>query len=278
MGTGGSTERVVDDIRVGNWNELNDWLFEGAWNAEIGRFRAPFAYRGMNDTAHDLRSSLSRLEGRPGEIEPHILRSFRKYASRSEVPGDSIWNWMALAQHHGLPTRLLDWTYSPFVAMHFATEDEEEFERDAVIWMVDYAQTNRLLPRVLQQILADNGSQVFTVEMLEGVAPSLSEFDRLSGDEFVLFLEPPSLDERIVNQSALFSVTGSPATRLDTLLESHPEMSRRLIIPADLKWEVRDKLDQANVTERVLYPGLDGLSRYLKRYYTPSVRRRGNWR
>jgi len=56
---------------------------------------------------------------------------------------------------------------------------------------------------------------------------------------------------------------------LDEWLRDNPELFRKIIIPADLKSEVRDKLDQANITERVLFPGLDGLSRWLKRQYTP---------
>jgi hypothetical protein len=89
----------------------------------------------------------------------------------------------------------------------------------------------------------------------------------------VIFFEPPSLDARIVNQFALFSVMSSPTGRLDRWLAHYPELCRRIIIPARLKWEVRDKLDQANITERVLFPGLDGLSRWLKRHYIQAKKR-----
>jgi len=57
--------------------------------------------------------------------------------------------------------------------------------------------------------------------------------------------------------------------RLDEWLASHPKLCRKVRVPARLKWEIRDHLDQANVNERVLFPGLDGLSRWLTRYYTP---------
>lgn len=259
----------VDEIRVSSWNELNDLLYEGSWKEQIGRFRSSFAFRGMGSADYNLRTSLARLGGRTEELEGHILRNFRKYASREAVPGDSIWNWMAVAQHHGLPTRLLDWTYSPYVALHFMTEDIEDYDLDGVVWCVEYTRTNQLLPDMLRSILADEGSDAFTAEMLRRAAGSLREFDRLAATEFVVFFEPPSLDDRIVNQSALFSLMANPTSRLDCWLENHADVFRRLIVPAELKWEIRDKLDQANINERVLYPGLDGLSRYLRRYYTP---------
>jgi hypothetical protein len=259
----------VKDIRIASWTELNERLFDDTWNESICRFRSNFAYRGMSDVAEDLRTTLIRLGGPFANLEHHLLRNFKKYAHRNTVAQDSVWNWLAVAQHHGLPTRLLDWTYSPYVALHFATDNLEHFDREGVIWCMDYVETHKRLPQRLKQILHDERSNTFTAEMLARGARSLQEFQELSPEDFVVFFEPPSLDDRIVNQYALFSMMSNPAARLDAWLAQHPELTFRIVLPACLKWEIRDKLDQANITERVLFPGLDGLSRWLKRHYSP---------
>ena len=262
---------LMPDIRVSSWTELQERLYAGSWQHALRRFRSTFAFRGMWDASADLTTSLVRLGGpKYARQEGHLLRNFRKYARRDSVPGDSIWNWLALAQHHGLPTRLLDWTFSPYVALHFATEDIATYGWDGVIWCVDYSRAHALLPRALRDVLERESADVFTAEMLADVADSLPKLDALAKRHpFAVFFEPPSLDDRIVNQFAMFSLMSSPTASLEHWLAEHPKLWHRLIIPAQLKWEVRDKLDQANVTERVLFPGLDGLSRWLRRYYSP---------
>ena len=70
-----------------------------------------------------------------------------------------------------------------------------------------------------------------------------------------------------------FGTGTHPSTALClTWLDAHLDLWRRVVVPASLKWEVRDKLDQANINERVLFPGLDGLSRWLTRHYWPKGR------
>ncbi|HLJ66899.1 MAG TPA: FRG domain-containing protein [Chloroflexota bacterium] len=262
---------TVEELRATGWDDLVDRLYAESWRESLARFRSRYAFRGMSRTEYRLTTSLGRL-GRDTTqaLEEPILRAFRKYAQGgTQLPGSSIWNWLALAQHHGLSTRLLDWTYSPLVAMHFATENERNLHADGVIWCVDYPHTNELLPEKLKQILQDEGSDVFTADMLEQAAGSLSAFDALAGEPFVAFFEPPSLDDRIVNQYALFSLVSDPSIDLGDWLREHPDMARCIVIPAELKLEIRDKLDQSNITERVLYPGLDGLCKWLNRYYAP---------
>ncbi|MBN2047777.1 MAG: FRG domain-containing protein [Anaerolineaceae bacterium] len=258
----------MDTVVIHSWNELQDQLYQSAYDETIDRFRSPYVFRGVEDASYPLESTLYRLGGNPRIMEHHLLRNFRKYAHRDVVETDSVWHWLAVAQHRGLPTRLLDWTYSPFVAMHFAANDINKFQMDGAIWMVNFLQAQRYLPDKLREILDRDGADVFTVLLLSESIANLSDLIRLSAEPYPLFFEPPSLDDRIVNQYALFSIMSDPAIPLGFWLQSHPELVRKLVIPAKMKWELRDKLDQSNVTERVLFPGLDGLSMWLKRQYS----------
>jgi FRG domain-containing protein len=261
---------AIRTIRPASWSALLEELYASSWDETLGRHRLPFAFRGDPRLDEDLSSGLLRLaSGRlnVSRLELHLLRNFRKYAYGT-AGVDTLWHWMALGQHRGLPTRLLDWTYSPFVALHFATANLDLMETDGSVWMINFVGANRFLPRRLRRILAVEGSDTATIDML-GQIGSVRDFDRLARTPFVVFLEPPSLDPRIVNQFALFSLMSSPEATLTDWVERHATLVKHIVVPAKLKWEVRDKLDQANINERVLFPGLDGLSAWLTRYYWP---------
>ena len=263
--------KITDnDVVVDSWSELCERLYDNSWKEPLGRFRTDYAFRGVSDKSFDLKNGFIRQCGHNPGLEYHLLRNFRKYAQvKDQNLLGSEWRVLTLGQHYGLPTRLLDWTYSPFVAIHFATEDLSQYDKDGVVWKVDFVQANRRLPSLLKDVLEQVGSHAFTIEMIEEALPKLSSFDTMSDTNQVIFFEPPSLDSRIINQYALFSVMSSATALMNEWLCNNPELFRRIIIPKALKWEVRDKLDQANISERLLFPGLDGLARWLRRHYSP---------
>ena len=255
-----------------DWNHLQELLFAETWNPTLGRFRSPWAFRGLSDASYHLVTTLMRLGGPFADLEHHLLRNFVKYAHRDVVERDSFWHWLSVAQHHGLPTRLLDWTHSPLIATHFATCDTDKYQRDGVVWCIDYERCHRRLPARMGDGLTREGANTFTTEMLARTVRSMEEFDAMAADPFLLFFEPPSMDDRIVNQFALFSVMSNASLGLESWIADNPTLCRKIIIPATLKWEIRDKLDQSNITERVLFPGLDGLGEWLRRHYSPKTK------
>jgi hypothetical protein len=256
---------------VRSWRELDDAMADTSWCRHTESVHSTLVWRGLARSSYSNVSSLARLSEDYPRLERHLVRNFRKYAHR-ERPGPTTWDWLSLAQHHGLPTRLLDWTFSPLVALHFATASWPGDE--AILWAVDCEGAHELLPATLRRTLDGEGSLVFTTEMIARHADDLDSFDALREDEpFVLFFEPPSLDERIVNQAAVLSAISDAKCHMETWLAAQPELWRAWRIPAELKTEARERLDQAHVNERVLLPGLDGLAAWLRRYYSP--RRRG---
>lgn len=279
---------MIVEKDAGSWNELNDLLFEDTENKSIKRHRSTFAYRGVGRHDWQLENSLTRAaDGRAyPNMEENLLKQFRKYAFPHLASRESDWHHLSVGQHYGLPTRLLDWTYSPHIALHFSLVGSENFDKDykragdkkdveAAIWKVNFSQCHELLPRELTSSLHKYGARVFSVESL---ADSIESLEKLNGlDSSVMtqavFFEPPAIDERIVNQFAYFSMLSNPYMTFDDWLRL-PAVSSKVdatLIRFDskLKWEFRDKLDQMNINERVLMGGLDGLCGWLKRHYTP---------
>jgi hypothetical protein len=264
----------MNERKIRDWSELNEVLFQDTWRSDIQRFRSTFAYRGVGVENWPLTNSLSRL-GKPYKnMEQNLLKQFKKYAQPHVVERDTEWHWLSVAQHYGLPIRLLDWTYSPFVALHFATSELEYFGEDAAVWKVNYSDVHALLQNAQKSSLEELGARIFSIDALAKTIESLEALDKLKVANFdaAIFFEPPAIDDRIVNQFAYFSVLSDPRLSMDEWLERSQADSvnyTKVIIPSGLKWEIRDKLDQSNITERVLMPGLGGLCSWLKRHYMP---------
>lgn len=254
------------EIEIHSWDELQTAVFDNVWDARIQRYRANRVYRGSGDREYTLTPKLNRELKHDLSLEQSVMRSFRKYGYADLIGYDSFWQIMAVAQHYGLPTRLLDFTYSPLVAAHFATEDTALYDRDGAIDCVEIERVNMRLPAALREVLDANRCNIFTLEMLDRIADGLPALEAISDTPFALFYEPASMIDRISNQYALFSLVSDARVTLAELL-TEPEDSVKIIIPAKRKLEIRDKLDYINISERMIYPGLDGICKWISRQY-----------
>lgn len=253
---------------IHSWEELQEIIFRDIWDENLMRYRSDFIYRGVSDKDFDLVPKLNRICSHDLTLEESLLRNFKKYGYADLGNYHSFWQTVALGQHYGLPTRLLDWTYSPLVAAHFATENTDEYDKDGAITCLDFGKLNKQLPPSLREVLLKAGSKNFTIEMLE---KSVEDFEKLkaqSDKPFALFFEPASISDRIVNQYALFSVVSDSSVLLSDILKDYDDLWFKIIIPKEVKLELRDKLDYINISERLIYPGLDGICKWITRRYS----------
>ena len=263
---------MIHYCTINSFEELTQFISDQRFDPNIQRNRSFYLYRGMSNAGFHLETSLKRnCRDKQGDLENSILRNFSKYAaSEPSMLDASIWRQMAIGQHHGLPTRLMDWTFSPLMAMHFATSGEalaDMEKHDAAVWKIDVSELNLLLPPRYQQVLAREKAYFFTLDMLSSVACNTAAYDCDMGSQSMVLLEPPSIDQRIINQYSYFSVTPLGMDSVEEFLERRTQNSVCYILPTEMKWRMRDMLDQMNINERISFPGLDGLSLWIKRHY-----------
>jgi len=264
---------AISEVVVTSLGDLIDKVTPTEPDPRTGRRRDSGVYRGDGDASWPLLTSLDKLGGvnpphSKADLEEHILRNFLRYSRPylSQTPVNE-WEVLVAAQHHGLPTRLLDWTYSPLVAAHFATLNSDRAS-DPVIWRLDWKRVHQyfrlpelaLLIQDLEGILG--GDRPLTPWVLFSSPPNAKSF--------ACMLEPPSLNPRIVAQSATFTLCSDKYQSFDGFLEKNGLGSAltKFIIPAGETARFRDQLDLVDVDERRLFPDLDGVAAEMRRYYS----------
>lgn len=261
---------MINIVLINNFTDILEIISKQKFDKKINRNRSSLIYRGLPNSDYKLETTLQRnCKDKQYAIEKSILRNFTKYAATDDSKlSNSIWRQMIIGQHHGLPTRLLDWTYSPLIGLNFATSEKDLTnmdKNDCVLWEIDIEEINSFLPIKYKKILNNESAYLFTVDMLNEF--ELEQYDSDMGDKSIILVEPPSIDQRIINQYSYFSVMPSGIIDFEEFLNKHTNNSVKYIIDKSLRWRIRDMLDQMNINERIMYPGLDGLSQWLKRHY-----------
>lgn len=263
---------MIQEIRITNVEEAMAMATDHQYDPKIDRWRSSYFYRGMPDASYDLVTSLTRnCDTAAKNVENAILRNFTKYASIDDPSlSNSIWKQMIVGQHHGLPTRLLDWTHSSLIALNFAMSENDLSmlsKRDCVIWRIDAKALNESLPVKYRTQLNKESTFMFSVDSLSSIVSTTQEYDTDMGSNSFVCLEPPSVDQRIINQYSFFTVMPAGITNISEFLDKHPSTTIKYVIDKEIRWKLRDILDQFNVNERMIYPGLDGLSKWIARHY-----------
>jgi len=267
-----SKSRKLNEITIHSLGEFIDRVTPAEPDRKTGRRRDTGIYRGASDADAPLLTSLDRLGGTSpphskADLEEHILRNFIRY-SRPYLGTEPLDDWELLvsAQHHGVPTRLLDWTYSPLVAAFFATRPTKD-ERDRAVWRLDWQAVHAAFGFPALALLKSDLDTLFGTG---GHFTPWQLFARKRDQKaFACLIEPPSLDQRIVEQAAVFTLCSDKWTSFDNFLASHDLANTvtKFIFPKADVSRFRDQLDLVSVDERRLFPDLDGVAAAIRRYY-----------
>lgn len=234
-----------------------------------------YIYRGQADATWQLQSSLERVIGgtwsseKAGKFESLSLERFKSkfhLYDRENVEPRSKLAWLSLMQHYGVPTRLVDFTESPYVALYFALETYNPLEQhNLAMYAFDY---KSIMDCSISHI-AERDSTFRETRLSVHLKQDLvfeETVDRFAYD-IVWVTEPAQMNARLDRQAGCFLISGNRGSRIEQVLSSKSYEScdlRKLVVHHELYEGIYALLRKMNITSKSIYGDLGGLARSIK--------------
>lgn len=266
------------EIAVKSWDELRTKLTK--MGDEIWYFR------GHTNSAWGLQPKLERaiITYQEKELFDEFKRSAHLYTlSNSRL--ETRMEWLSLMQFHGAPTRLLDWTRSPYVAAFFAVNDLQVSEQFAAVWAINISEIFKLTRRKFEKdirfkpLFEDRYLYHYTLLNDDFKNSFLSEWyeeEEYKFPSIVLPIAPyyahPQLtiqqgtylaQTRLFKDDAVTQVSFEEALSHTMEEEFDPRWIKKFCLPSKLRPQMLRELNAMNINDATLFPGLDGLAKYL---------------
>ncbi|MDQ3277255.1 MAG: FRG domain-containing protein [Bacteroidota bacterium] len=251
-------------VRLASWHDFSSY---------VKQFSEKWAFRGQANAAWVLNNAIERTDfihqgnGIEAQFVAEFQRGARNYLSKDQTPEHLI-EWLALMQHHGAPTRLLDLTKSPFIAAYFAFEFAPvKDDQYVAIWCLNVGHLKAAALKILAQEFGDALQQTQNL-----INEKIFEVLFYQNNKRLVFpVEPFRMNRRYSLQQSIFLSTGtSEAPFMEQLLflaDSMPNAIVKLEIPScDKKVALRELL-KMNLHRASLFPDLDGYALSLKLRY-----------
>ncbi|WP_321298296.1 FRG domain-containing protein [Marinifilum fragile] len=248
---------------VKSWQEFKTLIAD---NSQL-----EWIFRGQTNSNWLIRSSLERsgIMDSYDEGEERMLYEFKRvarhYLNEHEIPKTLI-DWLALLQHHGAPTRLIDFTKSPYVAAFFAFQEYSDESEFVSIWIANKIYFyQRAIYYLQENDFANLDCKHYSYK--DETFQKIFNESRTGELDCVIPVESHFMNERYYIQQSVFLTPINPyktfSEQLDFLDEIKDFSLMKILIPKSERNTALRDLEKMNITHASLFPGLDGYAKYL---------------